>query len=430
MMKVDVILGLQWGDEGKGKIVDVFTPRYDIIARFQGGPNAGHTIIFGGRKFVLHTIPSGIFHRQTLNVIGNGVIIDPFILFNEIDKLRQAGMEPEENLLVSKRAHLILPSHRLLDAALESEKGSSKIGSTLKGIGPTYTDKYGRNGLRVGNITEHSFNNRYEQLKAEHLDVVRHLGFDYSSHLLDGLNYDGYEAKWFESIQRLKGLKIIDSEIFLNESLDEGKTVLAEGAQGTMLDVDFGSYPFVTSSNTITAGVCSGLGLSPHRIGKIYGIFKAYCTRVGSGPFPTELHDSDGEKMRVGGNEFGSTTGRPRRCGWLDLPALKYSIMLNGVDSLIMMKADVLNAFPAIKICTGYQTGNSILPGFPFDLSDDQIQPFYLEMKGWNTTLDGCTTVSDIPDELAEYIKFIENEVGLPIDIVSIGPDRLQTLQR
>lgn len=429
-MKVDVILGLQWGDEGKGKIVDVFTPKYDIIARFQGGPNAGHTIIFDDRKFVLHTIPSGIFHRQTLNVIGNGVIIDPFILFKEIDKLRDTGMEPEENLLVSRRAHLILPSHRLLDAALESDKGSSKIGSTLKGIGPAYTDKYGRNGLRVGNITDPSFALRYQQLKTGHLEIISHLVFDHSSHLLDGLNFDAYEEKWFESIQRMKGLKIIDSETFLNKSLDQGKTVLAEGAQGTMLDVDFGSYPFVTSSNTITAGVCSGLGIAPHRIGKIYGIFKAYCTRVGSGPFPTELHDSDGEKLRVGGNEFGSTTGRPRRCGWLDLPALKYSIMLNGVDSLIMMKADVLNPFSSIKICTDYQTDNVTLNGFPFDLCNENMQPVYKEMKGWNTTLDGCTSVNDMPGILAEYINFVENEVELPVDTVSIGPDRLQTLQR
>ena len=429
-MKVDVILGLQWGDEGKGKIVDVFTPRYDIIARFQGGPNAGHTIIFGGRKFVLHTIPSGIFHPQTLNVIGNGVIIDPFILFNELDKLRDAGLEPEKNLLVSRRAHLILPSHRLLDAALESQKGTSKIGSTLKGIGPTYTDKYGRNGLRVGNITGHSFNARYDQLKSAHLEIVRGIGFDYSAHLFDGLSFDSYEEKWFESIKKLRGLTIIDSEIFLNESLDQGKTVLAEGAQGTMLDVDFGSYPYVTSSNTITAGVCSGLGIPPHRIGKIYGIFKAYCTRVGSGPFPTELFDANGDKLRVGGNEFGSTTGRPRRCGWLDLPALKYSIMLNGVDSLIMMKADVLNTFPAINICTDYTIDGKILAGFPFDLSDDNIKPVYKEMNGWNASLDGCLSVNDIPGALAEYIKFIEKEVGLPVDIVSVGPDRLQTLLR
>ena len=429
-MKVDVILGLQWGDEGKGKIVDVFTPRYDIIARFQGGPNAGHTIIFGGKKFVLHTIPSGIFHRKTLNVIGNGVIIDPLILFREIDKLREAGMEPAENLLVSRRAHLIMPTHRLLDAALESEKGVSKIGSTLKGIGPTYTDKYGRNGLRVGNIFDHEFNARYEQLKSEHLETIRHMGFDFSEHLLDSLTFDAYEEKWFESVKRMKDLKIIDSEIFLNSSLDEGKSVLAEGAQGTMLDVDFGSYPFVTSSNTITAGVCSGLGISPRRIGKVYGIFKAYCTRVGSGPFPTELHDEVGENMRVRGNEFGSTTGRPRRCGWMDLPALRYSIMLNGVDRLIMMKADVLNPFPTVNICTDYQLGNEKLGSFPFNLSDENLKPVYREMEGWNSELDACTKVSDIPAALAEYIKFIEDETGVPVDILSIGPDRLQTLER
>jgi len=429
-MKVDVILGLQWGDEGKGKIVDVFTPQYDIIARFQGGPNAGHTIIFGGRKFVLHTIPSGIFHKQTINVIGNGVIIDPFILFGEIDNLREAGMEPGENLLISRRAHLILPTHRLLDAALESAKGSSKIGSTLKGIGPSYTDKYGRNGLRAGDITSHTFNERYEHLKNVHMDVIRHLGFDYFSHLIDGWDFEEYESKWFESVKRMKGLKQVDSEIFLNRSLDEGKKILAEGAQGTMLDVDFGSYPFVTSSNTITAGVCSGLGISPHRIGRIYGIFKAYCTRVGSGPFPTELNDQDGERLRVGGNEFGSTTGRPRRCGWLDLPALKYSIMLNGVDSLIMMKADVLNPFREIKICTGYRLGDEPLPDFPFDLCDEQVQPVYRVMNGWNTGLDGCAAVHDMPDDLRDYIKFVESEVGLPVDMVSVGPDRLQTLQR
>ncbi|MEI7500149.1 MAG: adenylosuccinate synthase [Bacteroidota bacterium] len=428
-MKVDVILGLQWGDEGKGKIVDVFTPRYNIIARFQGGPNAGHTIIFGGKKFVLHTIPSGIFHPKTQNVIGNGVIIDPFILFREIDTLHDSGIQPEENLLVSRRAHLILPTHRLLDAALETEKGNSKIGSTLKGIGPTYTDKYGRNGIRVGNILDPDFKTRYEQLKNEHIAIISYHGFDYGQYLLDGLTIDTYEEKWFESIGRMKSLKIIDSELFLNTSLDQGKSVLAEGAQGTMLDVDFGSYPFVTSSNTITAGVCSGLGISPHRIGKVYGIFKAYCTRVGSGPFPTELHNAEGESMRISGNEFGSTTGRPRRCGWLDLPALKYSIMLNGVDSLIMMKADVLNTFQRIKICTDYSLGSEILQSFPFDLCDERLYPVYKEVKGWNETLDGCKEIADVPDALAEYVKFIENQVGLAVDIVSIGPDRVQTLQ-
>ena len=427
---VDVILGLQWGDEGKGKIVDVFTPRYDIIARFQGGPNAGHTIIFNGKKFVLHTIPSGIFHPQTLNVIGNGVIIDPVILFREIDNLNAAGITPEENLFIARRAHLILPTHRLLDAAFESAKGSAKIGSTLKGIGPAYTDKYGRNGIRVGNIQDHTFMEQYKKLRDDHLLAIRHAGFDFSSHKLDGLLFGDYEQQWFEAIERLKSLKIVDGEVFLNTSLDQGKTVLAEGAQGTMLDVDFGSYPFVTSSSTVTAGVCSGLGVSPHRIGKVYGIFKAYCTRVGSGPFPTELFNEEGEKLRSGGNEFGSTTGRPRRCGWLDLPALKYAIMLNGVNSLIMMKADVLNPFQVIKVCTDYFLGNQKLTGFPFNLSDTNLQPDYKELPGWNTSLDHCSSFAGIPDLFGTYVKFIEKELGLPIEILSIGPDRVQTLQR
>ncbi len=429
-MKVDVILGLQWGDEGKGKIVDVFTPHYDIIARFQGGPNAGHTIEFGGKKFVLHTIPSGIFHPQTLNVIGNGVIIDPFILFKEIDNLRASGMHPEANLLVSRRAHLILPSHRLLDAALETTKGASKIGSTLKGIGPCYTDKYGRNGLRVGNISDTDFNDRYNALKEEHLALVAHVGFDHSLQRFDALSFEAYEEKWFDAVNRLKELNIIDSETFLNKALDEGKSVLAEGAQGTLLDVDFGSYPYVTSSNTISAGVCAGLGISPRRIGTIYGVFKAYCTRVGSGPFPTELNDEDGTKMRVSGNEFGSTTGRPRRCGWLDLPALRYAVMMNGIDSLIMMKADVLNNFQDIKVCTYYKSGDMTVDGFPFDLSDPGLQPVYEKRSGWNCDLGNCTTLEHIPAALADYVKFIENSVGKPIDILSIGPDRTQTLKR
>jgi len=366
-MKVDVILGLQWGDEGKGKIVDVFTPRYDVIARFQGGPNAGHTIEFDGKKFVLHTIPSGIFHPATLNVIGNGVIIDPFIFFKEIDKLHEAGIRPEENLLISRRAHLILPTHRLLDAAFETAKGDAKIGSTLKGIGPTYTDKYARNGVRVGNINDPDFNSRYNALKVEHLAVVGNYKFDYSNHKIDGLLFRDYEEAWFDAVRRLRKFELIDSEYFLNKCLDEGKTVLAEGAQGTLLDVDFGSYPYVTSSNTISAGVCSGLGVSPHRIGKIFGIFKAYCTRVGGGPFPTELNNATGEALRKGGNEFGSTTGRPRRCGWLDLPALKYAIMLNGVDSLIMMKADVLSTLEEIKVCTKYRVEGKETNNFPFE---------------------------------------------------------------
>ena len=429
-MKVDVILGLQWGDEGKGKIVDVFTPRYDVIARFQGGPNAGHTIIFDGKKFVLHTIPSGIFHPKTLNVIGNGVIIDPVILFREIDQLSEAGLNARENLFVSLRAHLILPTHRLIDAALESEKGNAKIGSTLKGIGPTYTDKYGRNGIRVGNIGESAFRDRYNHLKDEHLKIVNQTGFDISSHKLDGCSFSEYEQQWFGAIERLKSLNLVDGEHFVNNSLDTGLSVLAEGAQGTMLDVDFGSYPYVTSSNTITAGVCSGLGVSPHRIGQVYGVFKAYCTRVGSGPFPTELDDADGELLRKRGNEFGSTTGRPRRCGWLDLPAMKYAIMLNGVDRLIMMKADVLNPFPVIRICTEYLSENRVVEGYPFDLCSDDIQPNYLEMRGWETSLDHCTGFAEIPVQFDAYVKYIEQELGLPIEILSVGPDRIQTIQR
>ncbi len=429
-MKVDVILGLQWGDEGKGKIVDVFTPRYNIIARFQGGPNAGHTIEFQGKKFVLHTVPSGIFHPGTQNIIGNGVIIDPFILFQELDTLTRAGMSPENNLLISRRAHLILPTHRLLDAALEHRKGDAKIGSTLKGIGPAYTDKYGRNGIRIGNILLPDFQQRYRQLKEDHLDMVKNLGFDMAAQRFDGMGFTSYEEQWFEALGRMKTLQITDGEWFINKSMDAGKSVLAEGAQGTMLDIDFGAYPYVTSSNTITAGVCSGLGIAPQRIGTVFGIFKAYCTRVGSGPFPTELHDADGDKMRKEGNEFGSTTGRPRRCGWIDMPALRYAIMLNGVNRLIMMKSDVLNQFPVIKICTSYQSGDAILDGYPFESGGDSIRPLYREMQGWNRSLAHCRSMTDIPAELKNYIQYIEKSAGLPVDILSIGPDRLQTLQR
>ncbi|MEI6456602.1 MAG: adenylosuccinate synthase [bacterium] len=429
-MKVDVILGLQWGDEGKGKIVDVFTPGYPVVARFQGGPNAGHTIEFDGKKFVLHTIPSGIFHPETLNVIGNGVIIDPYILMKEISKLRTAGLQPEKNLFISNRAHLILPSHRLLDAASEACKGANKIGSTLKGIGPAYTDKYGRNGIRMGNILDKDFRGCYDSLKSVHLSQVKALGFDFSTHLLDGLSFGDYEKAWFEAIGTLKGFRIISSEDFLNKSLDEGKAVLAEGAQGTLLDIDFGSYPFVTSSNTISAGVCSGLGISPRRIGKIHGVFKAYCTRVGSGPFPTELFDHDGDALRIGGNEFGSTTGRPRRCGWLDLPALRYAIMLSGVDRLIMMKADVLNPFSAIKVCTLYLKDGKELDTFPFDLCDPAITPVYTELKGWMSDIRQCASITEIPAELEAYIKFIEKATGVPVEIASVGPDRVQTLTR
>lgn len=429
-MKLDVILGLQWGDEGKGKIVDVFTPHYQIIARFQGGPNAGHTIAFGGKKFVLHTIPSGIFHPETLNVIGNGVIIDPYILFKEIRTLKESGINPEHNLLISKRAHLILPTHRLLDAASESAKGNDKIGSTLKGIGPAYTDKYARNGIRVGNIREKDFDKRYQQLKEIHMNLLDSCKSDVSRFLFDGFSLSEYEKLWFESIEKMRSLQLIDSEIFLNQCLDDGQSMLAEGAQGTMLDVDFGSYPFVTSSNTITAGACSGLGIAPHRIGKVFGIFKAYCTRVGSGPFPTELMDIHGENLRKGGHEFGSTTGRPRRCGWLDLPALKYAVMLNGVNSLIMMKADVLNPFPEIRICTKYQLGEQMLENVSYDLSQEKLLPVYQTMQGWNADLDGIQSMKDLPQALKDYISFIEKSLELPIETVSIGPDRIQTLNR
>jgi adenylosuccinate synthase len=429
-MKVDVILGLQWGDEGKGKIVDVFTPDYDIIARFQGGPNAGHTIEFDRKKFILHTIPSGIFHQNTINIIGNGVIIDPFILMKEVVKLEEAGIQPQVNLLISRRAHLILPSHRLLDAALESAKGNAKIGSTLKGIGPTYTDKSARCGLRIGNVAEHDFNSKYNQLKLIHFDLLRFYGFDITKQKIDGLLFDEYEENWFQSVRKLTEFRIIDSEQVINKSLNEGKRVLAEGAQGTMLDVDFGSYPFVTSSNTTSSGVCSGLGVSPHHIGTIYGVFKAYCTRVGSGPFPTELNDETGELLRKTGNEFGSTTGRPRRCGWLDLPALNYAIMLNGIDSLIMMKTDVLDSLEEIRICTNYKIGQDMLEGFPFELSSKELTPVYEKLKGWKTTLTDKTTYSQLPSELAEYIDFIEKFAGLPVDMVSVGPDRSQTIKK
>ncbi len=429
-MKVDVILGLQWGDEGKGKIVDVFTPHYDIIARFQGGPNAGHTIEFGGKKFVLHTIPSGIFHSSTLNLIGNGVIIDPFIFIREIDNLAEAGIQAGENLLISNRAHLILPTHRMLDAIFESLKGQSKIGSTLKGIGPAYTDKFARNGLRVGNINERNFMARYRALKEMHLHTINSFSADLTGFAFDGLSIDAYEEKWFKAIVRMKNFRMVEGEQFLNKSLDEGKSVMAEGAQGTMLDVDFGSYPYVTSSNTIAAGVCSGLGISPHRVGKIYGVFKAYCTRIGSGPFPTELKDEAGATLRCNGNEFGSTTGRPRRCGWLDLPALKYSIMLNGVDTLIMMKADVLNTFKKIKVCRKYKIGGQIKNEFPFELSDNTIEPVYQELNGWNIPLADINFFNALPNPLSEYIRFIEKETGIPIEMVSIGPDRVQTLKQ
>ncbi len=421
-MKVDVLLGLQWGDEGKGKIVDVLTPKYNIIARFQGGPNAGHTLEFNGIKHVLHIIPSGIFHGNSINIVGNGVVIDPVIFKKEVDALKKMGVDVKSRLLLSKRAHLILPTHRLLDAASEASKGKEKIGSTLKGIGPAYMDKTGRNGLRVGDITLPDFKKKYDFLVAKHKQILDGYKFSY--------NLKELEGPWLAATEELKELEHIDSEHYLNKALHGKKAILAEGAQGSLLDIDFGSYPFVTSSNTICAGACTGLGIAPSRIGEVIGIFKAYCTRVGSGPFPTELEDETGELLRKNGNEFGSTTGRPRRCGWLDLPALKYAIMVNGVTSLIMMKADVLSSFETIKVCTHYMHNGKKTDQLPYDISPGQVEPVYHELKGWNRDLTTLHSIGDIPEELNDYILFLEKELGVPINIVSVGPDRTQTLLR
>jgi adenylosuccinate synthase len=421
-MKVDVLLGLQWGDEGKGKIVDVLTPKYDIIGRFQGGPNAGHTLEFNGIKHVLHTIPSGIFHDKKINVVGNGVVIDPVIFKKEIDALLKLGVDVKSKLILSKRAHLILPTHRLLDAASEASKGSEKIGSTLKGIGPTYMDKTGRNGLRIGDIDSPNFLTKYRALVEKHRQLLNFYNFHY--------NLDELEPAFFEGIEVLKSLKRIESEHYINDALKSEKAILAEGAQGSLLDIDFGSYPFVTSSNTICAGACTGLGIAPNKIGNVIGIFKAYCTRVGSGPFPTELNDEVGEQLRKTGNEFGSTTGRPRRTGWLDLPALKYAIMINGVTELMMMKADVLSGFETIRVCTHYNYQGKKIDYLPYDYSPDLLSPFYTDLKGWNKDLTGLNSPEQMPDALNEYIAFIEKETGVPISIVSVGPDRTQTLIR
>jgi adenylosuccinate synthase len=420
-MKVDVLLGLQWGDEGKGKIVDVLTPEYDYIARFQGGPNAGHTLEFDQKKFVLHTIPSGIFRENVLNVIGNGVVIDPVVLKIEIEKLLAVGVNVKERLIFSKKAHLILPSHRLLDAASEAAKGKNKIGSTLKGIGPTYMDKTGRNGLRVGDIFETDFKDKYNALLEKHIGILKHHeGFEY--------NLSELEQPWFEGIEFLRQFTAVDSEHYLNNALKSNQKILAEGAQGTMLDIDFGTYPFVTSSNTITAGTCTGLGVAPTKIGKVIGIFKAYCTRVGSGPFPTELLDEVGEQIRQEGREFGSTTGRPRRCGWIDIPQLKYAIMINGVTELSMMKADVLSIFQTIRICTHYKVNGNITDEFPFSISDNVIEPVYEDVPGWNCDLTGLTSYDSAPDALKNYVSYLEKLLEIPITIVSVGPDRNQTL--
>lgn len=420
-MKVDVLLGLQWGDEGKGKIVDVLTPEYNYIARFQGGPNAGHTLEFDQKKFVLHTIPSGIFRDNVLNIIGNGVVIDPVVLKIEIEKLLAVGVNVKERLIFSKKAHLILPSHRLLDAASEAAKGKNKIGSTLKGIGPTYMDKTGRNGLRVGDIFEPDFNQKYSALLEKHIGILKHHeDFEY--------NLNELEDPWFEGIEFLRQFSTVDSEHYMNKALKANQKILAEGAQGTMLDIDFGTYPFVTSSNTITAGTCTGLGVAPTKIGKVIGIFKAYCTRVGSGPFPTELLDEVGEKIRQEGREFGSTTGRPRRCGWIDIPQLKYAIMINGVTELSMMKADVLSIFETIQICTHYKVNGNITDEFPFSICDNAIEPVYEDVPGWNCDLTGLTSYEEAPEELKNYVNYLEKLLEVPITIVSVGPDRSQTL--
>ena len=416
-MKVDVLLGLQWGDEGKGKVVDVLTPRYDIITRFQGGPNAGHTLEFNNHKHILHNIPSGIFREDKLNIISNGVVLDPTVFKREIESLEALGVDLTKNLWISTRAHLILPTHRILDAASEAAKGKSKIGSTLKGIGPTYMDKTGRNGLRVGDI-DLDFMAKYEALKAKHQQLLKQYDFEY--------NLDE-EKKFFEGIEVIRKFKRLDTEYELNRFLEDGKSILAEGAQGTLLDIDFGSYPFVTSSNTICAGACTGMGIAPTNIGEVYGIFKAYCTRVGSGPFPSELLDDEGEKLREIGKEFGSTTGRPRRCGWLDLVALKYSLMLNGVTQLIMTKTDVLDTFDTIKVVTAYSVAGELTDQLPYDLAAD-IKPVYTEIPGWNTDLTGIKEKEQFPKELNEYIRFLEKELKVPIKYVSVGPDREQII--
>jgi len=422
-MKVDVLLGLQWGDEGKGKVVDVLTPNYQIIARFQGGPNAGHTLEFEGVKHVLHTIPSGIFRKDVVNVIGNGVVIDPIVFAIELEKLAPFNIELNKRLIISKKAHLILPTHRLLDAASEHAKGLKKIGSTLKGIGPTYMDKTGRNGLRIGDVFLPNFRAKYDDLKEKHLGILFHYAdFEF--------NIEELEKEWFEKLEIIKSLPCIESEHYLNAALKINQKILAEGAQGTMLDIDFGTYPYVTSSNTITAGTCTGLGVAPTKIGKVIGIFKAYCTRVGSGPFPTELLDETGEEMRVEGREFGSTTGRPRRCGWLDLVQLKYAIMINGVTELCMMKADVLSIFDEINVCEAYEIDGERIEAFPYDVAELEIKPIYKPLKGWKKDLTGLTSYNDSPEELKAYVSYLETALETPIHMVSVGPDRAQTLMK
>lgn len=419
-MKVDVLLGLQWGDEGKGKVVDVLTPRYDAVARFQGGPNAGHTLEFEGKKYVLRSIPSGIFQHGQINIIGNGVVLDPVLFKEEAESLEKSGVELKKILKISKKAHLILPTHRLLDAANEKRKGASKIGTTGKGIGPTYTDKVSRNGLRVGDIF-HDFEAKYLAAKNKHLDTLGMFG--------ENPDLSELESKWLDAINYLKEYELIDSEHYVNHLLSEGKKILCEGAQGTMLDVDFGSYPFVTSSNTICAGACTGLGVAPNKIGEVFGIFKAYCTRVGSGPFPTELFDETGKKIRDIGHEYGAVTGRERRCGWIDLVALRYAIMLNGVTQLIMMKSDVLDSFATVKACVAYKVDGKVTRDFPYSI-EEGIEPVYEELKGWNTDMTSIKSESEFPQAFRDYISFLEKELQVPITILSVGADREQTIIR
>ena len=421
MKKIDVILGLQWGDEGKGKVVDVLTPRYEIVARFQGGPNAGHTLEFNGEKYVLRSIPSGIFQGGKTNVIGNGVVLDAILFRSEAEELAKSGHDLTKQLCISKKAHLILPTHRVLDAAYEAAKGSGKIGTTGKGIGPTYTDKVSRNGMRVGDLLSPDFERIYAAAKARHEAILGSLGYAY--------DIADLERQWFEAVDYLKRFRLIDSEYFLNDALGADRSILAEGAQGTLLDVDFGSYPFVTSSNTVCAGVCTGLGVAPNRIGEVYGIFKAYCTRVGSGPFPTELFDATGDALCSLGHEFGAVTGRKRRCGWLDLVALKYAIMVNGVTQLIMMKSDVMNSFETIRVATAYRIDGERTEQFPF-ATDAAIEPVYTDFEGWQCDLRACRSFDEFPEAFRRYVEFIERETGVPVRIISVGPDRDETIVR
>ena len=423
-MSLDLLLGLQWGDEGKGKIVDAITPDYDIIARFQGGPNAGHTIEFDGHKHVLHTIPSGIFNQGSINIIGNGVVIDPAIFLNEINGLKKFNIDLNSKLFISKRAHIILPTHKIIDATSEASKGKKKIGSTLKGIGPTYMDKTGRNGIRVGDIIDDNWQEKYDNLKEKHLNLISNF-----NQTVD-IDLDQLESEFFEGIKCLKSFNLIESENYLNKSIREGKRILAEGAQGSLLDIDFGTYPFVTSSNTTSAGACSGLGVPPNKIKNIRGIFKAYTTRVGSGPFPTELFDSTGEKIRKIGHEYGATTGRDRRCGWLDLVALKYSIEINGVTELNIMKSDVLSSIGKLLVCTSYTIDDKVVDFFPYDIKSKDITPNYVEFEGWDTDITDIKNEDDLPGELIDYIDYIELFVDVPIKLISVGPDRTQTIYR